>query len=1312
MNVGAALCIVFSVTLFVVTGMKVAQPSDASSLLPAQRHLERSAQELGTIQRINCRREADIITYFISSNTLYELNDCNMTIHFIFSMSETSTSNVTFLVNGGTALPQFFYSASSTPRILSDVIISVVGVVSDIVFGMPSNGFLMINNPSCTIRRFSVEIFNSTIICPKDALFMTIGINSNVASEISCVIVSSTIRAELRQFEHTSYSMVNVFALSATMSSIFIFVQSSELTVMMDNCDTSNAVDCRVPSSARALAVYGSAANFSGVRVFVNDSQISNGFLMINNPSCTIRRFSVEIFNSTIICPKDALFMTIGINSNVASEISCVIVSSTIRAELRQFEHTSYSMVNVFANSATMSSIFIFVQSSELTVMMDNCDTSNAVDCRVPSSARALAVYGSAANFSGVRVFVNDSQIKLISTSANETVFTQLAVIYIEGITTAPVTLNNASITIINVVGNLSAAQIVLIFFDKIKTLSNTSVLADNVSVVGSMSLLSAGDTRQGAVVSVNVGLSMTSLFVTISNVSFYVVIQVSPPATITTSSLVSMVLIFSPYHAGERFHIRDSCIDVMTAVVPSSMSPFAISLPDVRINFVALQTKVNASTRITVYVLGSEVMIERCHLNATLLSIEAAISSSTTMLVQHSFFACDASHSLLLDIRITSSLLQVYIGIPIGFSKLSTSDVIVAFITLNDPRVLVYGRAMVNSPVLAPLLPPSLRGSTTVQESANLEVFSCNISVIRTTTSNVGPIYTGISTVSLPSNASSSVISIFDAIVSAREQSSSSRSPLLVNAILCAISCVLRNLSTVSLHELQLLSARSSVLHVLNTDPTSSLGSSAVLLVIDSSIDLANFSSNGSLYPMISSSVADDDSRVVATFAGASTVHIDACVFYFIDVLFGDNVDWHRAPSSPSPRLYLGCNQASFAPSASLRLLLPRNAFSNASLNNDISVTCPAILATVSKSPVILPTATAARTPAAVATSSLIVALLSVQTIAPSSAVATASLHSIQATLVIQRKRAMCTQQEQAMINFQNGDVDKSSSSMCCDVGTSSTQLTIGGNANGPLTPLLIGTIIGNVSLIAALAFLKWLLIEAQRASSSSSTKRLSKFLWGLPLRRSGIISMMWDPYSMLVTPTLGASVALILLPRTSGGLVAIGVLGLGALVVPWAASAFVLCWPWREMPFPFRGIVHREYRRGNIIHKLLKPSELLDAPLAARPYARQLLHGYGPVIEGYTARCYWYFNVETGISFASGIVMGLAYNEAERNPCYLWTDWMLLAFGVVDIALAVSVNPYLALLDLIALVLVVCRTRLVPPAAVYQRLPKQLSF
>jgi hypothetical protein len=334
--------------------------------------------------------------------------------------------------------------------------------------------------------------------------------------------------------------------------------------------------------------------------------------------------------------------------------------------------------------------------------------------------------------------------------------------------------------------------------------------------------------------------------------------------------------------------------------------------------------------------------------------------------------------------------------------------------------------------------------------------------------------------------------------------------------------------------------------------------------------------------------------------------------------------------------------------------------------------------------------------------------------------------VRGMQAALMARRKRALCILDEEQVVersadNSSEGSFDISIASMCCDVGTSPTQMNIDlGDDRRGLLPALLGAIVGNSVLVIALCIARLGLqtIASQRSASrprrtaegktfdmqqwhvdegpntrDATLSLAASALYTLFGRPIGPISAMWPSYMMLLAPAIGTSFGLTLLPQASSGIRVAGAIGVCTWAVPWIMCLHGLCWQHRTIHFPFRSIIPKAVVRKQgggmrrLYQWLMAPRELLDAPLAARPYARKLLHQYAPVFEGYVARTFWYFNVELGLGFLNGLVMGFAYNDAERNPCSVWTEWLLVAFGFLEIIVSVVlVRPFSVPLDTVS--------------------------
>ncbi|CUE71794.1 transmembrane protein, putative, partial [Bodo saltans] len=435
----------------------------------------------------------------------------------------------------------------------------------------------------------------------------------------------------------------------------------------------------------------------------------------------------------------------------------------------------------------------------------------------------------------------------------------------------------------------------------------------------------------------------------------------------------------------------------------------------------------------------------------------------------------------------------------------------------------------------------------------------------------------------------------------------------------------------------------------------------------------------------------------------GASVVRIDGCTFKNTTTpIFGNAVLWTQV-GNKRPTVSLGCNQRSEPTASALFRTVVRADVLGRTTTSDVvgspiitfgagdttpfsspflpHVVCNALQpATITESH-LPPTQTTPPSSIATSTNILVTTVMFVQVSMPVSSVAATLIHSIQATTMIRRKRVVCGEQIQIRETTSSSN-DDSENSLCCDFGTSPTQLTIG-DEDALLMRKFIGALVGNTILVFGGSLLKGLVARVL----GPHLPTFLQYLLGRPL---GPIATVWGPLMTFLSPTLSAAVAIIFLPSTSSGFVPLGIVFICALSIPWVVSFYGLCWR-RNQPYPLRGLPPKGRLQRNFKQKLLEPNELLDAPIAVRRYARQLLRAYGPVIDGYTARCYWYFNVETLFAFMNGIVMGLAYNEAVRTPCSMWTDWLLYALGVLEPTVALVVRPFAVLLDVVGLVLVV---------------------
>ncbi|CUG06706.1 transmembrane protein, putative [Bodo saltans] len=120
------------------------------------------------------------------------------------------------------------------------------------------------------------------------------------------------------------------------------------------------------------------------------------------------------------------------------------------------------------------------------------------------------------------------------------------------------------------------------------------------------------------------------------------------------------------------------------------------------------------------------------------------------------------------------------------------------------------------------------------------------------------------------------------------------------------------------------------------------------------------------------------------------------------------------------------------------------------------------------------------------------------------------------------------------------------------------------------------------------------------------------------------GPIAVMWTTYMMLVGPTIGTSVGLLLVVESSGALRFTNALGVCVWTIPWGVCIRALCWRERRL-FPFRGAAAKGRRLWYWFQKVTEPTEELvvarsssiSSP-SAPAYARMLLQRYAPVFEG----------------------------------------------------------------------------------------------
>ncbi|CUI14689.1 GP46-like surface antigen, putative [Bodo saltans] len=347
-------------------------------------------------------------------------------------------------------------------------------------------------------------------------------------------------------------------------------------------------------------------------------------------------------------------------------------------------------------------------------------------------------------------------------------------------------------------------------------------------------------------------------------------------------------------------------------------------------------------------------------------------------------------------------------------------------------------------------------------------------------------------------------------------------------------------------------------------------------------------------------------------------------------------------------------------------------------------------------------------RTMAAAATSVSIG--VAVQALIPGvAAVGGGSARGMQAALVVQQLRRLCTAarietdflelSNQGLSVSSNDKVDAYAEDVCCDSATSPTLLRV---SIGKINSLLPGAAIGNFAIVAGFGIFRLfchLLTElGQRSVSHKKTTAppcVRHIIGSLAaLFDSSHVALFWAPYCLLLTPTIGVAIPLLAALDSTPGTITLGVFVIFLWFVPWGVS------------------IHRiVYRRGNVVwerthHVYIKNKRtslstfemlrrfLLQATeellLSPPSNAAKLLRGFGPVFSGYRATRVWYFNVELTISVTTGILIGLSFTL--RDVCAVNViGWLLVAVGMIECLAACVFLPFSTPIDFLSL-FVVC--------------------
>ncbi|CUF16782.1 transmembrane protein, putative [Bodo saltans] len=839
----------------------------------------------------------------------------------------------------------------------------------------------------------------------------------------------------------------------------------------------------------------------------------------------------------------------------------------------------------------------------------------------------------------------------------------------------------------------------VLVSVDKIIAVSGLDVDVRNTTVEGKILSTDDDAASTAAVVSVIAQRSLEFATIRLHTVTATFVVQCGEPPQLTSSYELAVLVATSAVTISNTLvSVELSSMFAQRSSTPPKHSTSSSTSPPLLYLFqfsdshiVSLRKAANASNvsvvlrDVSMFASLNLTMVPIASAFVRLVVMDASLVLNAITLLENSTVIISRS-TLVAEVAVTTpspgSAITNFLGVSC-----------IALIALGDPATIGSARLAAEMPQFVDAFPSSYTATAATLVGCNVAVDNNSFHISAALTQEV---YVGI--VLLPGAIVGTKLIIENVtLTSPLTTSSSSSNPLSApwrtSALLCAITCSVNDSSYVRLMSVGTRDSTTTTAISMLTGPLVQIISGdvnplTVRMIIDrsnitlkglmASTNIATATSMSGGYTS-SPSVVNSSQRVIVR--GWSVVDIDGCTFYqYSGSLFGSNVIWDvNATSSATttasslPRIHLGCNAASLGqPTSTSTSLVPINLkllgggvpvgivdypdddFTSPYLPQVVCQRATPEEVVTTASPYLVRGALSKRSSAVTTTTSvLIAALIVVQGLLPISA--SGGIHSLQSTLLARRKQQWCLQTSAANTSIVSDDnvtisdgVDDDSN-MCCDIGTSPTQLSFGSNSvsGALLLSLLLGAVVANSVLVVGLCLLRLLLVAAGRQSAYLAT---SSSLRGF-CHPVGPVAALWMPFTLLMSPTISCVVAIMILPDTSVGIAVFGAFCLCAWSLPWAGSIYGLCWR-RRKPYPFRGCVPKGRLQRSFKQRLLEPRELLDAPMAARPYARQLLHADGPVIEGYIARCYWYFNVETMFAFMNGIVMWPGVQRRGAKP------------------------------------------------------------
>ncbi|CUG90098.1 membrane-associated protein, putative [Bodo saltans] len=322
-------------------------------------------------------------------------------------------------------------------------------------------------------------------------------------------------------------------------------------------------------------------------------------------------------------------------------------------------------------------------------------------------------------------------------------------------------------------------------------------------------------------------------------------------------------------------------------------------------------------------------------------------------------------------------------------------------------------------------------------------------------------------------------------------------------------------------------------------------------------------------------------------------------------------------------------------------------------------------------------------------------------------------AVHGIQASILILQAQTLCAQEEeQRTSSSSSAGLIITPEDLCCDLGTSPTQLTLP-NFGG----VYLGGAVGNIAIVAASTGLRFtvgrlLQLLPTRKHKQKFIDRVLRYL-RLLAPPSGPVTLSWTPYMFLLCPTVSLCVALAsdedvpAYARWVGGVI------LPLLLVPWAGAFAGLCWWGERVEFAFRGEaaaassvggesnkkterltskLHRTWCLSAAHAWLLVVTEELNPRRGAkhRRLATEQLRRFGSVFASYRAARYWCFNVEVGFAIATGVATGLMLQQmSSTDPCAGagWA-WAVVGVGIVETTTALVLRAFALRLELVVFV------------------------